>query len=461
MHVRAAILLAALLAGACAPAASNPSPVPLPASPSPLSTPPSPSPAAPAPGSASPTSTEPVGLVREVRADVPRADAASTASDARDEVVAGDTALALRLYAAAAAGTDGALFISPYSISTALSMTYAGARADTAAQLAGLLGVTGDAGTWHAGRNALDLALVPDPAVAAEPGLIPLQLESTNALFGQDGFPIEDGFLTTLASDYGAGMQVVDFATATEPTRQAINAWVAARTRDRIKELLGVTDVSAATRLVLVNAIFFKAGWMRPFDPEQTKDAPFHLPDGSTVAVPMMHGVIQADYAHGEGWQAVRLPYLGASMLVIVPDTGTLGAFEAGFTPARLAAIRASLRPAMVTLSLPRWTSSSRLDLKPVLQGLGVSDLFDARADLSGISTLPLVVSAVIHEANVTVDEHGTEAAAATAVGFDTTGGGPDIEATVTVDRPFIYLIQDDRTGETLFLGRLMDPASP
>lgn len=400
-------------------------------------------------------SAAPLGLIREVRADVARATPGS--ADELGAVVDADADFAFDLYARLIAGVEGDLFFSPYSISTALSMTYAGARGNTADELARALGVEGTPDAWHAGRNGLELDLA-TPAVPTPEGVVPLTLEAVNTLFGQDGFPFERLYLDTLARYYGAGLQVLDFVADPEASRAAINGWVAGRTRDRIPHLLGPGTITDMTRFVLVNAIYFKANWLEAFDPDFTTTEPFRLLDGSTIDVPTMHGVVEAGYADGDGWAVVRLRYLGASMLVVVPDEGRFADIEDGLNRAFLRGVEERLVPTMVTLALPRWESETAAELIPYLKALGIVDLFGA-ADLTGIAPAGLFVSHVIHQANVTVDEAGTEAAAATAVVGDVSGP-PSEHATLTVDRPWIYAIQDDSTGELLFLGRVLEPSA-
>jgi serpin B len=236
---------------------------------------------------------------------------------------------------------------------------------------------------------------------------------------------------------------------------------VAEKTRDRIEELLGPGTINALTRAVLVNAIYFKGSWATAFDPEATRTRPFHLLDGSRRDVEMMHGLWETTYAKGDGWQAVRLPYFGASMLVVVPDSGNFASVESGLTADFLADVDRRMKLHDVDLGLPRWESASSIGLRDILRRMGMTDAFDPNlSDLTGVAPIDdLYVSDVIHQANVTVDEEGTEAAAATAVIMRVTSAAPVLpRVTLTVDRPFLYLIQDDATGEILFMGRLLTP---
>jgi serpin B len=427
--------------------------------------------ASPAPtGSPSPTNSAPttspianVGGIAELRSSVGRAPRGAAAQAQLDGVVAADTDFALRLYLRLVASEQGNLFLSPYSISTALTMTYAGARGQTAQEMAAVLGIGADQDAWHAGRNQLELSIADtSDSRPFEGDAVPLTLEATSAVFGQAEYPFKSDFLDLLAADYGAGLQTVDFVGETEAARLAINGWVAQRTRDRIEELLARGAIDELTRMVLVNAIYFKANWLNQFDPAQTAPSPFRLLDGSLRDVPMMHQTLRTNrYAQGDGWQAVQLAYWGASMTVIVPDDGRFAQVEGALDSTFLTGVAAGWREALVTLTMPKWESESSLGVIPQLQELGMHEVFDPNnADLTGIADVEqLYVSGVIHQANVTVDETGTEAAAATAVVVGTTSGRPDPEpVTLMLDRPFIYLIQDDATGEILFLGRLLEP---
>ena len=456
MQSLAAALAVMLLAGACA--AVTPS---LPPTPTPAGTP-----ARTASDSPSQTPQRPTlppaafAGVGEFRADVSRQAADVATNQELRALVAADTNLALRLYRELAESESDDVFLSPYSISTALSMAYAGAAANTAEQMADVLGIGLDDESWHAARNRLELEMIERAAQPVRSGQS-LTLEPTNAMFGQAGFPFEDDFLRVLAAYYGAGMQALDFEGDPDASRKAINEWVAQKTRNRIEELLKEDVIDELTRTVLVNAIYFKGSWATPFAPADTTDEPFYRLDGSATPVPTMHQLIETEYARGDGWQAVRLPYIGASMLVIVPDAGEFQSVEQRIGSELLSDVRARLSMASVTLALPRWESETAVELEPLLAAMGMPDAFDPNvADFSRLSApfgQLLYIDHVVHQANVTVNEEGTEAAAATAVVIDIESAGPP-PVTVTVDRPFIYLIQDDASGEILFIGRLLTP---
>ena len=440
------IAAAALLIAACS---SNPG----------SSSPPASNPAAQTDSpTAAPSVPAQLAALTEYRSTAGRDPASASSEQQMQQVIAADGAFAFKLYHQIARGSGSDVFLSPYSISTALSMVLAGARTGTADQIGAVLGVH-DSTAWHPARNLLAARLIEQVPVGMDGKLQPMTLETTNAIFGQSGYPFQQPFLDLLARDYGAGLEAVDFGQHPEDARQAINAWVAQQTADRIRELLSQGSVDELTRAVLVNTIYFKANWIDQFDPKATTGADFHLLDGSTVNVPTMHLEYKESYATGDGWAAVSLPYWGASMLVIVPDAGKFEQVEQQIEPNFVASLDSALSEYGLTLSLPKWSTDQTTDLVPPLQTLGITDLFDPnKADLSGIETVEqLFVSAATHQANITVDEHGTEAAAATALVAEATSG-PARSATLTVDRPFIYVIRDQNTNEILFMGRVMDP---
>jgi serpin B len=404
-----------------------------------------------------------VATIGEVRSPISRRGRAAATERELAELVRADTDFAIRLYREVIGSERGNVFLSPYSISAALSMAYAGARGETARQMEDVLGIGPDASAWHAARNRLELELA---ALAAgewqgEGDGVPLTLEPVNNAFGQVDYPFRPDFLDTLAAFYGVGMQTVDYIADTEAARRAINGWVAERTRDRIPELIGGGVLSDMTRLVLVNAIYFKANWLMDFDPQLTATESFQLLDGATRPVEMMRSVSELPYSHGDGWQAVRVPYAGASMTIIVPDLGRFAEVEAALDADFLGALADSWVGYEVELGLPRWESESKVDLGETLEAMGMVDLFSRQhADLTGITDADrLFVSDVVHQANITVDEEGTEAAAATAVVMRVVCEcGPEGKVTLAIDRPFLYFIQDATAGELLFMGRLLEP---
>jgi serpin B len=350
--------------------------------------------------------------------------------------------------------------LSPTSIVLALAMARAGARGETAAEMDNVLRdvATDEHATW---LNALDAALANRSGTFKNRfnKNVDVLLRIANQAYAQGGFPLEETYLDALAARFGSGIRLVDFVRDAEAARLDINAWVADTTEDRIPELLEAGTVDDMTRLVLVNAVYMKAAWFSQFDAAATAPAPFHRLDGSSVDVPTMHDTFGLRFAEGNGWQAVELPYVGGQlgMLVILPDE--LPAFVAALNGARLAEIAGALEVERVALSLPRFGIESKLDLNAVLQTMGMPLAFDPHgADFSGITPVDdLYISGVIHQANIDVDEEGTEAAAATGVVMGIVSMPPK-PIPVNVDRPFLFALRDLETGAILFLGRVLEP---
>ncbi len=370
-------------------------------------------------------------------------------------IVHGNNVFALDLYRELAR-KDGNLFFSPYSISTALGMTYAGARGETAAQMA----------------STLHFALPPERLHPAFRDLIreingadrprKYQLQTANRLWGQKDFGFLPDFLKLVEADYGAGLKEVDFISATEQARKAINAWVEVQTRDKIKELLKPGLLTEDTRLVLTNAIYFKAAWLHSFNVKSTIKGDFHVSADKKVTVPLMRGSNRTNYFKGDGFEALELPYEqhDLSMLVFLPAKGTeLAEFEKRLTAVNLKAWQGKMRDHMVDVTLPKFKVTAEFMLKDVLTRLGMPLAFDRRrADFSGMTSRErLFISHVVHKAFVDVNEAGTEAAASTAVLVELTSMPKP--ATFRADHPFVFLLRDNRTGSILFAGRVVNPS--
>ena len=308
----------------------------------------------------------------------------------------------------------------------------------------------------HPAFDALDLALEAPPAAGAPAGAF--QLSLANALWGQQGFAFLPTFLDLLAQYYGAGMHLVDFEHATETARVTINQWVSDQTEMQIPELLAPGVLTADSRLVLTNAVYFHADWQTPFMANSPMGT-FHA-EPADVQVPMMFGG-QGSTWKGTGWQAASLAYKGGttSMVLIVPDAGTFDAFESGLTFDALEAILGTTPTSTLgtAISMPRFKLGSKLALATNLEQLGMTDAFDpSKADFSGIDGMKdLAIQAVVHQAMIDVDEKGTTAAAATAVGIGTAAA----QIPFVIDRPFVFALRDDATGTILFLGRVLDPS--
>jgi len=425
---------------------------------------------------------------------VPSADEAPAEVSAEEVLVAGNNAFAIDLYKQLKE-QPGNKFLSPYSISTALAMTYAGARGRTAADMAEVLRFDSlEADALHAAFGALQRRLNglasqgaqeptdgisdrlgggssdaegqsgPDASAdgAADRGY---QLSVANALWAQEGFPFRPAYTALVRSRYGAPVEPMDFLGDADGSRETINAWVEDATEDKIQDLLKPGMIDASTRLVLTNAIYFKGSWKTQFDPEDTEDGDFTRADGSVVEVPLMHRFTDTDqvrYTESAdlGAKLVELPYEGddASMLVILP-TGDrdLGAVEDALGAEALAAATERMWPSDVQLTLPRFEMTSEFDLGTTLGDMGMASAFDpGSADFSGMSEESLAISSVVHKAFVKVDEAGTEAAAATAVAVLES---MSIPREFRADRPFLFLIRDG-SGAILFIGRVEDPSA-
>lgn len=387
-----------------------------------------------------------------VSSDLPRSKGdPGAAGEAADSIAD----LATRLYGELGREA-GNLAFSPYSVAVALAMTVNGARGETAEEMLDVLAVD-DLGRFNGGLNALSQHLEGLAGKVENNGGEPLEvvLDTANSLWGQQGVTWEEPFLDVLARDYGTGMRTVDYRSAHEHARQLINGWTADQTRDKIPELIAKGVLDPMTRLVLVNAIYLKASWAVQFDESKTRDAAFRLRDGSTVDVPLMEAA-EGDFAYkrGEGWEAVRLSYAGheLAMTVVLPEDVE--------RPPGLSEVLGWSPDGAVALRIPRWRVRTPSMLKPTLVALGMSAAFsDQAADFSGMTEEErLVISAVVHEAFVAVDEKGTEAAAATAVVMRESSLRPTPEL-VTVDRPFLYVIHDVEHGTPLFVGRVDDPS--
>jgi serpin B len=373
----------------------------------------------------------------------------------------GNSAFAFELYQALK-GKEGNLFYSPYSISLALAMTYAGARGDTAEEMAATLQLMLEQDRLHPAFNWLDTELASRGEGAQGKDGEGFRLNIVNAIWGQKDYEFLTDFLDVLAENYGAGLRILDFINETEKSRVTINDWVSDQTEDRIKDLIPQGAIDALTRLVLTNAIYFNAAWAYPFDEDMTANAPFYLLDGGQVTVPMMRQTESFGYTEGEGYQAVELLYDGGelSTVILLPAPGDFGAFEEGLEAQKVNDIINGLQLTEVALTMPKFEFDSDFSLKDTLAEMGMPTAFSGEADFSGMTgARDLYISEVLHKAFVSVDEAGTEAAAATAVIMRLTAL-PEPPVPVIIDRPFIFLIRDIETGAVLFVGRVMNPGA-
>jgi serine protease inhibitor len=353
------------------------------------------------------------------------------------------------------------LFFSPASISTALAMTYTGARGQTAEQMAKALHFQLDAKRLHPAFCALLWEMQSQGTTGG------CRLSIANALWGSKDTHFLPDFLQQVKDNYGAGLQQVDFVRS-EDARRTINAWVAQQTADKIKDLLQSGDITPETRLVLTNAIYFKGDWLHAFDANATRDEPFHLTPTKDMSAPMMH--LTDHFGHfadeAKSFQLLEMAYKdsGLSMVVLLPaKMDGLEQLEKKLDAESLAKWLQQTNSKKVIVTLPKFTMRSRLPLANRLQAMGMTAAFDrVQADFTGMTEdkPPLFISAVIHEAWVDVNEKGTEAAAATAVTMFPASAPPKREEPIIfrADHPFLFLIRDTRSGSILFLGRMSNP---
>ena len=371
------------------------------------------------------------------------------------DLTRGNTAFAFDLYRTLAQ-SDGDLFYSPHSVSLALAMTYAGARGETERQMAETLRFLLPQERLHLAFNALDLALASRGAGAAGQDAASFQLNIANSVWGQKDHEFVAAFLDVLAEQYGSEVRRADFRRAPEESRVRINDWVADETEARINDLIPPGAIEPTTRLVLANAIYFNAAWQLPFDERATAPGPFHPLGGGYIEASMMRQEGRFGYAHGEGYQAVELPYDGGevAMAILLPDEGSFSEFEGLLDASMVDGVLEDLETRRVLLTMPKFEVRASFGLAGTLEAMGMPNAFDERAaDFSGMDGTScfagddecLLVADVVHQAFLSVDEAGTEAAAATAatVGITRASAEP---VTLTIDRPFIFLVRDRAT---------------
>lgn len=378
------------------------------------------------------------------------------------QLAADNVAFALDLHDKIAASDGGNQFFSPYSISVALAMTFAGARGDTREEMRETLRYTlGE--DVHPAFDDLRAVLesrktTTDPVDEEE--VDAFQLAVANALWGREEFPFAEAFLATLEEQYGAGLRRADFAGDAGGERERINSWVADATEERIEDLLPPGSITPQTVMVLTNAIYFLASWRDQFDPADTEDGTFTALDGSESTVPFMSQELRTNHASLPGAEAVELPYVGeaVSMVLILPEEGEFEAFERDLDADTLFGIFDELSDARGTVAMPKFEIDTELQLSDTLRGMGMPTAFSSDANFAGMvegdGGGPWI-DEVYHDAFVTVDEDGTEAAAATAVVMEESA--PPEWGEVRLDRPFLFCIRDRPTDAVLFLGRVTD----
>jgi serpin B len=373
-----------------------------------------------------------------------------------EPVVDGNNRFALSLYrqiVGAPEVQDRNLFLSPFSLSAALAMTYAGADGETAQEMAEVLEVQAEEAVFHQELGALMADLNGD-----KPGR-GYQLYIASRLFGQQDWPFEEAFLTLNQQHYGAALQELDYCAQPEQARATINDWVAGQTMDKIEELFPEGQFDCNTALALVSAIYFKADWAEQFDPDATADRPFRLLSGETVSVPTMSAELAIHVAEQSDLTMLDIAYQDdeLSMVILLPaEPDGLPELEASLEPERIEQLIADSVPDELSVELPRFEIRSKPEVKQALIDLGMVTAFDpGAADFSRMASgPPLAVDDVVHEAYVLVDEKGTEAAAASGVEMTFRAAPLPIQ----VAHPFLFLIRDRLTESILFMGRVVDP---
>jgi serpin B len=351
-------------------------------------------------------------------------------------------------------------FFSPYSISLCFAMVYAGARSNTENQMTDVFQYTLDQESLHSAFNALGLDLLSREQDSDGDNQEDFKLEIFNSMWAQAGYEFLPTYLDLLAENYDAGIYLVNLRYDSYGSSQVINDWVFEQTEGLIDDLVMPSDFNSESIFVLVNTIYFKAKWLDEFIEEATRDDTFYTPK-KEVTVPMMVQSCNVYYSEGENYQAAGIPYKGGDteMLVLLPKEGSFNQFEASLTPEQVGQIAANGQYREVAVYLPKFECRPEaIDLKDVLSQMGMTDAFVfGSSDFSGIDgSKQIYLQWAKHEAFVKVNEHGTEAAAATAIGGGAGGYGPEIF--FIVNRPFIFLIRDRITGTILFMGRILNP---
>jgi serpin B len=433
------VLAFATAVGCTQPVSTNPgSP-----SPSPTVTSPGPTPTSPAPAPPPPVCSASQGTTQ-----------------AAQDLATSQTKFGVDFYlpAATAIGAGNNVILSPYSLSTALTLVAAGAAGETATQMQTVLDLPAPAQSLAPAYAALACKNETDGSSTGN------QLSIANAVWAQKGKAFVQNYLSLLATGYGAPVQQADFADDPTGATTAIDQWVSNETQGLIPTLFQPGDLTMSTELVLVNALYFKGTWASGFDPSATQPSPFTLSDGTSISVPTMNGTVNVAQGTGTGFTVVELPYVGNALAMdfLLPN-GSLSSLESSLTASALnAALPAGSRDLeQAQLYLPKFSFSTRAILNPVLEGMGMQDVFTPQvANLSGIDGAEdLYVSIVVQQAFVEVDEQGTVAAAATGVGVSGAAAAEE-PPQIVIDHPFLFLIRDTNTGSILFMGQVENPTA-
>jgi len=371
-------------------------------------------------------------------------------------VVKGNNEFAVAIYKKLCSGEKGNLFLSPYSISTALAMTYGGARGNTERQMAKVLHFTLPQNKLHPAYGSLIRGLNERGKVGD------YKLTVANRLWAQKGYKFLNSFLQLTEKFYGAGLQLLDFQNALEKSRITINTWIEKKTNGKIKDLIKPGAVNKMTRLVLTNAVYFKGEWQDKFMKESTTKADFHVSSKKKIKVNMMRNVAHFKYTKCKGFKVLEMPYKGRdiSMIVFLPDKiDGVNSLEKSMTAGNIDKCISKLKYARVRLSFPKFKATSSFLLGRTLKGMGMTLPFSDKADFSGMTKQETVfISEVIHKTYVKVDEAGTEAAAATAVVMAGSAAPSKEPEVFNANHPFVFMIRDNKSGSILFMGRVMKP---
>jgi serpin B len=403
----------------------------------------------------------------EARSNEPHDEDPQVTTDEAEALADANRALALDLYHELREGqsVNRGFSVSPYSIQTAFGMLYGGTVEPARTEMATALHFPLEGQRQHVGHNWVDAQLAARnmPAINGDPLLgdqDPVIVDTANGVWIREDLEsrISPTYLDLLAIHYDAGVYLARFRSQPDVEREGINRWVAQRTRDLIPDLLPAGVITTDTVVVLVNALYLKAPWQVPFDSNQTTNEPFTRLDGATITVPMMRAPeLEAAYAEGQGWQAVAVPMRGDSLELVILLPTDFAAFEASIDAVALEGVFDALTPMIVDTAMPRFNLDTKLELTPELRALGMSAPFDDDDSFNGILTGLGVITTVVHQTVIKVDEKGTEASAATGIVIDETSA-LEPEATIMIDRPFMLAIRDQPTDTVLFLGRVLEP---
>ena len=372
------------------------------------------------------------------------------------EIIEANNRFAINLYSQYKS-EEGNIFFSPFSISTAMAMVYEGAEGKTAKEIKSVFGFPKyDNSRRNQYSNLLSEINKKDKEYA---------LNTANALWAEQDFQFLDEYITTVEEYYGGKTTNLDFKNEWEASRLIINNWVEDKTNDKIKDLLPEDVIDADTRLVLTNAIYFKAKWLIQFDTDKTSDENFRVNPDKSIKVPMMQRTDRKsifNYTQNEDLQILEMPYAGEdlSMLILLPLDDDIEALENSFTIEKLTEWKKSLRRRKVNIYIPKFKFETKYFMKNTLSDLGMPTAFTNSADFSGMTgTKDLAISKVIHQAFIEVNEEGTEAAATTGVTMMALSKKPPTPI-FKADHPFIFIIQQKETGNILFMGRVNNPTN-